>query len=80
MNSTKLVLLVGIFALFGAVVVIVEGKDLDEFTILKAFCQIMKGSDIYVEFRLQKQCHSNARIFDKTVRYNAITVLTETTL
>ena len=79
MNSTKLVLLVGIFALFGAVVV-VEGKDLDEFTILKAYCQIMKGSDIYVEFRLQKQCHSNARIFDKTVRYNAITVLTVKTL
>ena len=63
-----LVGLVGLYALFGGVVVVVAGPELDEFTILKAYCQIMKGSDVYVQFRLQKQCHSNVRIFDKTVR------------
>ena len=68
MNLTMLVGLVGLYALFEGVVVVVASPELDEFTILKAYCQIMKGSDVYVQFRLQKQCHSNVRIFDKTVR------------
>ena len=68
MNLTLLVTLVGMYALFG-VVVVVNAQEVDEFTILKAYCQIMKGSDVYVQFRLQHRCHSNVRIFDKTVRF-----------
>jgi hypothetical protein len=47
--------------------VTVDGQELDEFTILKAYCEIMLGSDVYVQFQLKKRCHINARIFDRTV-------------
>ena len=49
--------------------VTVDGQELDEFTILKAYCEIMLGSDVYVQFQLKKRCHINARIFDRTVSF-----------